>query len=82
MTDQTNQQKTLTIDDKVYKIADLPEAALNTLNDISICDSKINELLTTQQITNVARQTFLAQLNKQLQDVEFVKVTKSDKTTE
>ena len=74
--------KTITINDKIYKIEDLSRDALNLVNDITLIQNTIKDKNTEIAVYNIARETLMTELLNEIKDVQSVLVEAPAETTE
>ena len=78
----TEEVKTITINDKIYKIEDLSKDALNLVNDITLIQNTIKDKNTEIAVYNIARETLMTELLNEIKDVQSVLVEAQAETTE
>lgn len=78
----TEEVKTITINDKIYKIEDLSKDALNLVNDVTLIQNSIKDKNTEIAVYNIARETLMTELLNEIKDVQSVLVEASAETTE
>lgn len=70
----TEEVKTITINDKIYKIEDLSKNALNLVNDVTLIQNSIKDKNTEIAVYNIARETLMNELLNEIKDVQSVSV--------
>lgn len=70
----SEEAKTITINDKIYKIEDLSKDALDLVNDVTLVQNSIKDKNTEIAIYNIAREALMAELSKAIDGVESVSV--------
>lgn len=70
----TEEVKTITINDKIYKIEDLSKNALNLVNDVTLIQNSIKDKNTEIAVYNIARETLMNELLSEIKDLQSVSV--------
>ena len=71
---------TVTINDQPYDLDSLSDAAKKQLQNLSICDQKIQQLQAELAITKTARGVYAKTLESKLPEQNKTKKVKTDKT--
>lgn len=78
----TEEVKTITINDRIYNIEDLSKDALNLVNDVTLIQNTIKDKNTEIAVYDIARETLMTELLKEIKDVQSVLVEAPAETTE
>lgn len=68
----TEEVKTITINDRIYNIEDLSKDALNLVNDVTLIQNTIKDKNTEIAVYNIARETLMTELLKEIAEVNSV----------
>lgn len=74
--------KTITINDRIYNIEDLSKDALNLVNDVTLIQNTIKDKNTEIAVYNIARETLMTELLKEIAEVNSVPTEAPAETTE